>query len=346
MATLIAVLLAASLAEAAEPPRTSIRVVTFNAAGIPLIHPRIGRRMPAAGAALAEAGADIVALQETWRNLDAAALAAASGLPHAARVPRLFAFRTGLTILSRWPILSKEESFFSSVRPSLRHVTQGETVPSKGFLRAVVATPWGELDVYAAHTLADYPEVRYHLLRLTELYELSEAILDRSRNRPFVVLGDLNAGRGDREYDLFLDLVGLRDVCEDAGRELCPDPRHSPRIDHVLVPASVPARGRTILDAPLAGVEPPLRFSDHDGFAADLPRALMSARARPDPVKRAAALRAVETTLSAAVERLAARKRRGAWIPLYGAFLSARYERQIVRLSAIRERALSAAVTR
>ena len=284
MAPLIAAVLFAASLQAAEMPPKTIRVVTFNAAGIPFVHPGIWRRMPAAGAALAAEGADIVALQETWRNVDAERIAATSGLPYSARVPRLYAFRTGLTILSRWPILSREETFFSSVRPSLRHVTQGEVVPTKGFLRAVVATPWGELDVYAAHTLADYPKVQYHLLRLTELFELSEAILERSKGRPFVILGDLNAGHGAMEYDLFLDLLGLRDLCAENGKEQCSDPSHDPRIDHILVPGPLAARGRKILD----GVEP--RLSDHAGFAADIPRLIMASRAKPDPAKRAAAL--------------------------------------------------------
>ena len=279
MASLSVLLLVASLARAADAPLKTIRVVTFNAAGIPLVHRGIYRRTEEAGKALAALGADIVGLQETWRNVDAEAIERGAGLPYKARVPRLYAFRTGLTILSRWPILTVEETAFSSVRPSLRHVTEGEFMASKGFLRAVVATPWGELDVYAAHTLADYTEVQYHLLRLTELYELSETILDRSKGRPFVILGDLNSGRGDREYDAFLNLLGLSDACEAGGQELCPDADHAPRIDHILLPGPV-ARGRKVLDAPIAGTE--LHLSDHPGFAADLPRAVMALRAKPD----------------------------------------------------------------
>jgi len=54
------------------------------------------------------------------------------------------------------------------------------------------------------------------------------------------------------------------------------------------------------------------------------------------------ALSALDAKLAGAIERLGARKSRGAWIPLYGAFLTARYDRQIARLSAIRERAATA----
>jgi endonuclease/exonuclease/phosphatase family metal-dependent hydrolase len=332
MAPLTGLLLAAALAGAAEPAR--IRVATFNAAGIPVVHPRLAARIEGAGAAISGEGLDVAGLQELWRDKDSAALAAASGLPYAARFRRRLAIRTGLTILSRWPILMEEERAFSAVRPSLRHLAQGELVAGKGFLLARVASPWGELDVYAAHTLADYPETQYHLLRMTELFELAEGVLELSKGRPFVILGDLNSGHGDREYDLFLDLLGLADPCAPGGTEACGDPRRTKRIDHVLVPAGrLDAKARRVFDASL---------SDHFAYAADLPRGLMALRARPDPKRRAAALLAVEEAAGDAIGRLESEARRGGWIPFYGSFLSARYARQADRLRAIRERARTA----
>ncbi|MBI2387446.1 MAG: endonuclease/exonuclease/phosphatase family protein [Elusimicrobia bacterium] len=334
MAALTVLLLAASLAGAAEAPPKAIKVLTFNAAGIPLVHPGVARRMKAAGREIAAGGYDVVGLQELWRDGDSAALAREAGLPHAARFPRRVAFRSGLTILSRWPILAAEERAFGTVRPSLRHLFQGETVPSKGFLFARVATPWGELDFYAAHTLADYRETRYRMLRMTELFELAEGVVELSQDRPFVILGDLNSGHGDREFDLFLDLLGLDDPCAPAGKEACGDPRRPKRIDHVLLPTGrLDAKARLVFDPAL---------SDHFGFAADLPRGLMALRARPDPERRRAALRAVDEETSAAIARLETEGRRAAWIPLYGAFLTARYARQAGRLKALRERAASA----
>ena len=318
------ILLLASLASAAP-----VRVLTFNAAGIPFVHPRLAERVAGAARAIKDGGYDVVGLQELWLDGDSATLAKASGLPHAVRFERTLAFGSGLTILSRWPVLIKEERAFSAVRPSLRHPFEGESFAAKGFLFARLATPQGELDVYAAHTLADYPEARYHFLRLTELFELAEGVRERSKGRPFVILGDLNSGKGDREYDVFLDLLGVRDACE-----RCADPEHVPSIDHVLASVAL-AAGRKVLDG-----EP--RLSDHSGFAAELPSALAALGWKPDPKRREAALRAVEDAAQAAIERLTARKRGSSWIPLYGAFLAARYERQIARLGAIRERAISA----
>lgn len=95
------------------------------------------------------------------------------------------------------------------MRPSLRHLAQGEAVAGKGFLFARIATLWGEHDAYDARTLADYRGTKYRMLRLTELFELAKGVLGLSKDRPFVILGDLNSGHGDREYDLFLDLLAL-----------------------------------------------------------------------------------------------------------------------------------------
>jgi endonuclease/exonuclease/phosphatase family metal-dependent hydrolase len=342
MAPLIAaLLLASSVASAGETK--AIRVLTFNAAGIPLVHPGVARRMRGAGHAIADGGYDVVGLQELWFDGDSAALAAASGLAHAARTPRSLSFGTGLTILSRWTIKTMEEHAFTAVRPSLRHPLEGEAAARKGFMFARVATPWGELDAYAAHTLADYGEAQYHLLRLTELFELAEFVRERSAGRPFVILGDLNSGHGDREYEVFLDLLGLRDLCAPSGSELCADARRPKRIDHILAPGGA-ATGRRTLDADMDSLD--LRLSDHIGFSADLPAAFMALRAKPDPKRREAALLAVEGAMTAAIERLRERGRGARWIPFYGAFLFARYARQSERFETIRQRALSARARR
>lgn len=313
----------------------AIKVLTFNAAGIPLVHPELARRVSATGRAIKDGGYDLVGLQELWGDKDHDRVAALSGLPYAARVRRTIAFGSGLSILSRWPILKTEERAFTAVRPSLRHPLEGEFLARKGWLFARVATPGGPLDVYAAHTLADYPEAQYHLIRLTELFELAEGIRELSGTAPFVVLADLNSGRGDAEFDLFMDLLGARDACEKDGRELCPEAGRTRRIDHALSPGLFAGPGRKVLDAPLDSSG--LTLSDHAGFEAALRLpAKPSALAAP---RRAAALAAVSDAMTAAIARLEERRRSAGWIPVYGAFVSARYERQMRRFEAVRERA-------
>ena len=336
---LIALLLCAGSARAAEPKAPgTLRVLTLNVAGIPVVHPRLGRRVAAIGRALADGGYDLVALQEVWRDGDSEALARASGLSYAARYGRSLALGSGLTILSRWPIVRTEERVFSALRPSLMNLAQGEPLAHKGFLMARVATPWGELDVYDTHAIADYRTSLYQGLRLTQIFDLAEGARELSPDRPFLVLGDFNAGPGERDFEAFKSLLGLRDLCAPDGREVCGDPNRPRRIDHMLVPGRLNGRARRVLDTPIPGSAPPLAYSDHFGFAADVPAFLFGLRARPDPARRAAALREVEEVIARMIERLAARRLAKSWIPLYGAALSARYDRQLALLAALRER--------
>jgi len=335
-----ALLLCAASASAKTPAR--LRVLTFNAAGIPLVHPRIRQRVAAMGRAFARDEYDIIGLQEVWLQSDSERLAQGSGLPYKARTDAAaLTVGTGLTILSRWPILAVKEREFSALRPSLRNLPQGEPLAHKGFMMARVKTPWGELDVYDAHTISDYPSSQYEALRLTQLYDLAEGVLELSSGRPFVILGDLNTGPGKRDYELFMALTGVRDLCRGGGRELCGDPKRPWRIDNIFVPPGrLNAPARRVLDRPIEGLLPPLNYSDHSGFAADVSPALLSMRAHPNNVRRTAALRTVSETMTRMIGRLNERKR--AWIPLYGAYLAARYDRQIAVLAAFRERAISA----
>ena len=331
-----ALLVGAALSLGAGPEPARLRAVTFNAAGIPLVHPLLAVRMAAAGDALRAGGYDVVGLQELWFDKDSAALALAAGLPHRARAGRRFVFGTGLTILSRWPIVSTVERAFSVVRPTLRHPTRGEFIAGKGFLMARIATPWGELDAYDVHVLADYPRVSYRLLRATELFELAEGIRELSAGRPFVVMGDFNCGAGDWEYEMFRELLGLEDLCS-AGGDGCSDPRRPKRIDHVLVPRGASARLERVLEERLTAFSL-VPLSDHSGFAATLTAGALKLRAKPDPRKRTAALKSLDEAIAGGIERLERDIKRARWIPLYGQLLGLRYKLQIGRLAAIRQK--------
>lgn len=325
----------------------SLRVLTFNTAGLPFVHAGLARRLAASGRALAEGGYDIVGLQELWRDGDSARLARASGLRHSARrATGLLTYGSGLTILSRWPIAHVEERPFSILRPSLRNLAQGEPLVEKGLLLARVATPWGELDVYNAHTLSDYPEISYQPLRLTELFDLAEAVWELSARRPFLVLGDLNAALGDLDYETFKSLLGVRDLGEDNGQELCPDPTRPQRVDHVLAPEGgrLVAPLRLALEGPIPGPgRAPLAYSDHVGFRADLPvEALLPLRAKPSRARRDAALREVEASATRTIDDLETRKRIPTRIPFYAALRAWRYDRQAAKLAAVRARAAAA----
>jgi endonuclease/exonuclease/phosphatase family metal-dependent hydrolase len=308
-----------------------------------LVHPRGAERLEAAGKAIAERAPGAVGLQEVWFDGDADRLRRLSGLPHMARVRRGVAFGTGLAILSNWPVLESEEKRFSVLTPSWARLAQGEPAVRKGWLRARLATPWGEFDAYSAHMLSDYPGSKYRSLRALQLFELAEDVLDRSKGRPFAIMADFNAGRGDPDFDAFLDLLGAWDPCAPKGAEVCGDPgRGRPgdrRIDFVLLSARARAKGARTLDGTVPG-KGELRLSDHAGFSAEVePAPGLWPGAAPEPARRAAAL---ERTIATIDAFLAAERRPGRWIPLYG-WLAARRERaQAAALAVLRERAVSA----
>jgi endonuclease/exonuclease/phosphatase family metal-dependent hydrolase len=326
MAPLISVLLALTLsASAAEPAR--VRVLTMNAAALPLVHARVGTRMDEIGAAIAAGGYDVVGLQELWLERHASRLAKSAALPYVVRAKRF----SGLSILSRWPVGETEELTFSALRPSWLAISNGEPAADKGALRAVIATPWGPLDVYAAHAIANYGSPDYEALRLTELFELAEFVLARSTGRAYVVLADLNAGVGKADYDVFAGLLGARDACSDGEKELCGDPRRKTRIDFVLYSGGSRPPARAVLDD----------LSDHNGYAAELGASNLKPAA-PDSKRRADALAAFDARVSRMIERLNAAAAKVSWIPLWGSLAARRYERQAAILTGLRERAASA----
>ena len=207
MASVLALLLGSGLAAAAPRPSSEpARLLTFNVAGLPFIHPRWQLRLHAVARRLKDAPYDVVALQEIWRDKDSRALAAESGFPYSARYDRNLEMGTGLLILSRWPILEKHEVHFTC-RPSILRFPQGESIANKGALMVRVDAPGGPLDVWTAHLISDYPDARYRTLRLTQLFEFAEAVDRLSRGRPTVVLGDFNMTPEDTEYGLFADLL-------------------------------------------------------------------------------------------------------------------------------------------
>jgi hypothetical protein len=117
-----------------------LKALTFNAAGIPIIHSYWTERRAAIGEKLREGQYDLVVLQETWFDKDALALAEAAGLNYYTRYERNISFVTGLTILSRYPILEKYQRPFTC-RPSALRWMSGEPVVNKGILMVRVQTP-------------------------------------------------------------------------------------------------------------------------------------------------------------------------------------------------------------
>lgn len=324
----------------------ALHVLSLNAAGIPFVHPGLSARLPAIAAHVKQAGYDVVALQELWRDEDARALADAAGLAYRARVPRSVLLGTGLAILSRYPIEATRERHFTC-SPSIFRLTQGEAFARKGVLMARVETPRGALDVYDLHLVSDYPGSRYFTLRLTQVFEAAQAVERWSRGRPFVILGDLNASPSDPEYRAFIDLLGLQDAClSPGGDDDCgvTDDEDDKRIDGVFLPQGRrrAARARAVLTEPIPGTN--LRYSDHEGVAAELGPAVLRRRLDPDRSRRLDALMHIEAAVERMEQELSDRRADRSWIPLYGLIIDWRYARQIAQLDAVRERVETARV--
>lgn len=332
-----ALILAAALAVPARAE--TIRVLTLNVAGVPVAHSKVRARVRAIGEALASRRHDVVAIQEAWLDKDARAVADQAGLPHYARYERRLSIGTGLATLSRFPFREKAQARFTS-RPSAIRAAQGESVANKGVLLTRLATPWGPLDLYNTHLIANYPSGRYYTLRLTQLFELAEMVERHSADRPFLIVGDLNTAPGEDEFQALLDLLGLEDACPS-----CAPTSNQRRIDHVLLPRGarrgwVKARLAFTGEAPGLG----LPWSDHYGVEADLDRRVMKLRLNPDPELRAEALARIDKAVGRMVELMLKRRARRAWLPLYGFGMTLRYDKQISQLLEIQARVQTARV--
>ncbi len=322
-----------------------LKALTFNAAGIPIIHPHWNERRAAIGEKLREGGYDLVVLQETWLDKDALALAEGAGLPYYTRYQRSISVGTGLTILSRYPILEKHERPFTC-RPSALRWMSGESVANKGVLMVRIETPKGPLDVYTAHLTAQYPQAKYTTLRWTQFYELSEMVEEFSAGRPFLIMGDLNTAPDEPGYRLLVDLLGLEDACMQKGKDLCgiTVADDGQRIDYIMGPRG-PGRfglARTALSGSLPGTS--IEYSDHLALEDEIDDRLMSRRLAPDPKARAAALQSLESGISAMTEAMLVRLKARSWLPVYGFLILTRYEHQIAQLADIAARAESARI--
>lgn len=322
-----------------------LKALTFNAAGIPIVHSYWNERRAAIGEKIREDGYDLVVLQETWFDKDALALAEAAGLPYFTRYERNISVGTGLTILSRYPILEKHQRPFTC-RPSALRWMSGEPVVNKGILMVRIETPKGPLDVYTAHLTAQYPEAKYRTLRWSQLFELSEMVLEFSAGRPFLIMGDLNTAPDEPGYHLLVDLLGLEDACMQKDKDICgiTVADDDARIDYIMGPRG-PGRfgsAHTAFAGFLLGTK--IAYSDHLALEDEIDDRIMSRHLNPEPTARAAALQTIESGIDAMAAAMVARLKAYDWLPVYGFLLTTRYEHQIAQLADIAARAQSARI--
>jgi endonuclease/exonuclease/phosphatase family metal-dependent hydrolase len=163
---------------------TRLRIVTWN------LWWRFGpwaQRAAAIEWTLANAGADVIALQEVWAEPDgrsqAAELARSLGFQGVyASDLEIEGIRFGNAVLSRWPIDSHE----SLPLPSLDAPDERRVV-----LRATVAGPRGPLQVFCTHLNWRFDQSRVRQAQVETLASFIQA--SPERDFPPILCGDLNA---------------------------------------------------------------------------------------------------------------------------------------------------------
>ncbi len=279
----------AAAAAGPEAPR-ALTYVTFNLfhggafSGLSGNAYDLDERLEMAAEELRTLAADIIGLQEASRGRDrgdvAARLAARLGF-HSVYVPanpRLFAsdrvsralasvlnFEEGPAIVSRFPVVA----WSAHELPRC-----GRLVEARRLLAATLATPWGPVQAFSAHTGADPCQTR----RVAEIVRGGQGPL------PGVLMGDFNAVEDSPAIAAFTREAGFIDAFRTANpslpgptvwqriEEATPTVRR--RVDYVFVAPGPGVEGRvvssrTVLNAPRRlGNGRTLWPSDHYGVAA------------------------------------------------------------------------------
>lgn len=300
----------------------ALSVLTLNVAGPRRVHQGWQSRRAALSTGLKAENADVTAFQEVWRAEDADALAEASGHPYRAHEPTL-----GLAVTSRKRIID---------RAAL-------DLGGGGLLRVGIDLGGTTADVYSARL--DPGTGLGAARRLGQLLAAAEFVRSQSKARPFVLLGDLAVASDDKEPEIFLDLIGARDLCVSHGDEMCGRTLEDRRVDYVLIPySSRPPRetARTTFTGILEDDGEPRPLSTHFGLVARLDGAWLKLRLAAEPDGRSQALNAVADRLDAARAEAESRARFAGWIPWRGAVLTILARAEAARCAADGESARSA----
>lgn len=198
LATLL-LALGIGLTQAAEAAPQPLRVLTFNAWGVPVVTPARAERVAAMGAAIAELAPDVVAFQEVWLEEDAERLMAelaARGLPHGQRFDRGRLGGSGLVVVSRFPL---EDATFAAYSQGGRPKTPWhlDWAAAKGIGKVRIHTPAGPVELADTHLQAGYGTADYQFVQIAQVLEAARALEQRQSGGdevpPLIVAGDLNA---------------------------------------------------------------------------------------------------------------------------------------------------------
>ena len=260
-----------AFAAACSTPRNALadqpvrlRVLTWNAWGLPAVSTNLQARMTALPDAIAKLDPDVILLQEIWAESDGLTIKRGlerHGYHYASHLAHTKYGMTGLFTASKLPLDNVGFLPFASGRigHSFWHL---EWIASKGVGRFLVHTAVGDVEVQNTHLQAQYDTDTYDAERLSQASEI--LLMHQDWSLPLVLGGDFNSGAEEPPRQALLDLDELRDTTP------------SPRTDTIYVRDGSSTRIRVVTTRQ-ALTEPVLlengvttELSDHPAVVVDL----------------------------------------------------------------------------
>ena len=267
-----------------------LRVASLNIWALPFgLAPDATERINAIAQHLPSLNADVIGLQEVWTPIARQTLVEVgkeAGFKAIWHRPMSFG-GSGLLVLSKLPILESHFTAFS-VRGSPERLDHSDYHGGKGFIRLVLGTPAGSIQVINTHLHARYARSLendiYLAVRAAQATQIALAI-NRAQG-PVIAMGDFNLQEGEPEYRILLGLTGLRDAAVETNQRQATISAENPyrrqengaseeRIDYVFARGG-PKRGlriddaQRIFDDPLEFGGREATYSDHAGISVDL----------------------------------------------------------------------------
>jgi len=260
----------------ARGPETRLRLVSWNVHGVPGA-PRREERMAVIARAVAARRADVVLLQEVWRQRDAQVFLGSLGrvgyasveVPGGARWPvRTSGLLAFVRSAAGWRAERIQFHEFQAEAGAWK-LWQGDGVGDKGALGFALARGGLELAIWNTHLQAAYRAGGYAEVRRKQLAELRDAI--GADARPTLLAGDLNTTPDEAALAA---LAGFRELTAPL-RERCAcgtsveEPASLAWLDYLF--ARSPEGWRIAAEVSLLrSQKPDLPYSDHHGLDAIL----------------------------------------------------------------------------
>ena len=193
-----------------------LRVASLNIWALPFgLAPDATKRINAIAQHLPSIHADVIGIQEVWTPIARQTLVDGgrnAGFKAIWHRPMSFG-GSGLLVLSKLPILESHFTPFS-VRGSPERLDHSDYHGGKGFIRLVLETPTGPIQVINTHLHARYARSKesdtYLEVRAAQATQIALAIDEVPG--PVIAMGDFNLQEGEPEYRILLGLTGLRDA--------------------------------------------------------------------------------------------------------------------------------------